>query len=266
MEAKKGDFGGKEFWLVGELHLRRTATGQIEEYSHQINAGIRTNLHAAGPFCYFSLPQAPHASGVYAIVVDRDLKYIGECEDLNSRFSSKGYGRISPRNCHHDGQSTNCKLNSRVLKVAKLSKVTNIWFHPTSNYKKVESELISQLTPPWNGREIFTNKEVRRMPPVRVARTRVKAQPHGSATAEDFRTTILAFFDDAERRGARTLVLQAGVVHRKVGGYPGNHRMPTCCAVLRRFMQDGDRFIYQPPKGDGAKLEIEFKLPRWITS
>lgn len=261
MEVEKRFFGGKEFWLVGALQLRRSATGQLEEYSHQLNEGIRPNLHAAGPFCYFSLPQAPRVSGVYAILVDKDLKYIGECEDLYSRFSSTGYGRISLRNCHHDGQSTNCKLNARVLEAAKLGKSSNIWFHPTNSFKKVESELISELTPPWNGRHAYTNKVVRRAPEKRVAR-RVGARITGAATAEDFRTAIIALFDDAERRGARTLILQAGVVHRKVGGYPGNHRMPTCCAVLRGFMREGDRFIYQPPKGDGAKLEIEFILPR----
>jgi hypothetical protein len=90
--------GGVEFWLVGQLQLRRTPTGQLVEYSHVLVEGIRINACATGPFCHFSLPQAPRAAGVYAICIDGDLKYVGECEDLAGRFSSTGYGKISPRN------------------------------------------------------------------------------------------------------------------------------------------------------------------------
>ena len=53
--------------------------------------------------------------------------------------------------------------------------------------------------------------------------------------------------------------LNAGDIHRKLGGYPGkNHRMPTCCNAMRKFMVPKDIVIYQPLKGNGASLTIRY--------
>jgi len=260
MKPETKTVGGLKFWAVGPLQLRRDASGKIQEYSHSLPDGVRGNPHAAGPFCYFSLPQAPDAAGVYAVFVSGKLKYIGECENLTGRFSATGYGRISPRNLHHDGQSTNCKLNSRVLSAAKDSNVTEIWFHPTNDRKTVESRLIAELDPEWNGRHSrpapnFSN-------PATLKFSRPRAERRGAA-AEEFRKTLLNLLQESEKGGASSAVVKAGDLHRVVGGYPGdNHRMPICCAVMRSFMRSGDRFLYQPPKGNGASLEIEYRLPR----
>src|SRR5262249_35997942 len=106
-----------------------------------------------GPFCKFKLDCQVIASGVYAITVEGDLRYIGECENFRERFGTSGYGYIAARNCHRDGQATNCKINSRVLRCSKLGQSIVVWFYPTSNYKNIEAELIDQLHPPWNGRQ-----------------------------------------------------------------------------------------------------------------
>jgi len=129
MDPARKDIASRAFWLVGVLQLRRDADGRLEEYSHEFAESVRTNAYAAGPFCYFSLPQGPRSAGVYAIFVEDELVYIGECENLAGRFSSTGYGQISPRNCHSDGQSTNCKLNSRILAAAKNGAATESWVH-----------------------------------------------------------------------------------------------------------------------------------------
>ncbi len=260
MKPETKTVGGLQFWAVGPLQLRRDANGQIQEYSHSLPDGVRGNAHSIGPFCYFSLPQAPDAAGVYAIFVSGKLKYIGECENLTGRFSATGYGRISPRNLHHDGQSTNCKLNSRVLAAAKDSNVTEIWFHPTNDRKTVESRLIAELAPEWNGRELRQAPNFTTLATSKSARPR--AEGRGAAAAE-FRTALLNLLQEREKVEASSAVVKAGDLHRIVGGYPGNnHRMPVCCAVMRSFMRSDDRFLYQPPKGNGASLEIEYRLPR----
>lgn len=141
-----------EFWRVGNLEIRRTAEGFLDEYSHELNPGIRPNAYAEGPFCYMSLPAAPSAAGVYVIFVDEELRYVGECQDLAGRFGSSGYGQIQSRNCHHDGQSTNCKLNARVLAAAKEGQAAEVWFRASTERKLLEAKLISELSPPWNGR------------------------------------------------------------------------------------------------------------------
>lgn len=251
---------GLQFWAAGPLQLRRDASGQIQEYSHSLPDGVRGNAHSVGPFCYFSLPQAPDAAGVYAIFVSGKLKYIGESENLTGRFSATGYGRISPRNLHYDGQSTNCKLNSNVISAAKDSNVTEIWFHPTNDRKTVESRLIAELDPEWNGRQ--SRPDPNFSTPATPKSFRPRAEGHGAA-AEEFRTTLLNLLQEREKGDASCAVVKAGDLLRIVGGYPGNnHRMPVCCAVMRSFMRSGDRFLYQPPKGNGASLEIEYRLPR----
>lgn len=53
--------------------------------------------------------------------------------------------------------------------------------------------------------------------------------------------------------------VNAGSIHREVGGYPGNgHRMPVCCAVMRRMMNGDDAIIASPPRGNGASLTVRY--------
>lgn len=263
MDAERKSIGGIEFWSVGVLQLRRTATGQLEEYAHYFDTSVRTNAYAEGPFCSFSLPHAPRAAGVYAIEVAGELKYVGECENLASRFSAAGYGQISPRNCHSDGQSTNCKLNARILAATKEGKPTAVWFHPTPKYKLVEKDLIRNLSPPWNGREPYESGVAMRSKRKDSDQPLPKLYEGSPPTTEDFREAITELLEAASVEGKTSISIEARELHRLVGGYPKPHnRMPMCCAAMRAAMEDNDRFIHQPPKGNGASLKIEYRFPR----
>jgi hypothetical protein len=78
-------------------------------------------------------------------------------------------------------------------------------------------------------------------------------------SARDFEAALNALFADAWRRGLEHLDVEAGALHRQVGGYPGSApRMPVCCAVMREAMRPGDRILQQPPKGDGATVRIRY--------
>lgn len=80
-------------------------------------------------------------------------------------------------------------------------------------------------------------------------------------TADHFRRALLEAKTQARERGASTVDIRAGDLHRVVGGYPGNaHRMPVCCSVMRQEMRAGDRVLAQPPKGAGASLTISYKV------
>jgi hypothetical protein len=174
-----------------------------------------------------------------------------------------GYGLISARKCHSDGQATNCKINSLILESAKYGKTIALWFHAALSCKVIESELINKLRPPWNGqigrdirstvasgakkyREVFTNPDARSF-----------------ATAEIFQKALEEHFASALKRGDRWVRIRAGDLHKTVGDYPGkNQRMPTCCRVMKSAMRPADRLIESPPKGAGASLTIEYTLPR----
>jgi transcriptional regulator with XRE-family HTH domain len=78
-------------------------------------------------------------------------------------------------------------------------------------------------------------------------------------TAKDFEAALNASFASAWRQGLDHLDVEAGSLHRQVGGYPGSaHRMPLCCAVMRKAMRPGDRMLQEPPKGDGATVRVRY--------
>jgi len=78
--------------------------------------------------------------------------------------------------------------------------------------------------------------------------------------AEDFRSTLEEIFSIAEITKLSGVVVKAGNLHRLVGDYPGNHRMPICCNAMRQMMKEGDEILAAPPKVDGASLEILYRL------
>jgi 5-methylcytosine-specific restriction protein A len=82
-------------------------------------------------------------------------------------------------------------------------------------------------------------------------------------TKEDFKTEIGNQLRHAELNGAKSIALNSGELHRKLGGYPGtNHQMPSCCDAMYDEQRAGDEIVQKPPKGKGASLTIRYKLPR----
>jgi 5-methylcytosine-specific restriction protein A len=83
------------------------------------------------------------------------------------------------------------------------------------------------------------------------------------ATTDAFRAELKAQLDRAARRGAPHVEINAGELHRTLGGYPGpSHRMPTCCAAMYAETTDGDVIVTEPAEGKGASLTIRYRLPR----
>lgn len=77
----------------------------------------------------------------------------------------------------------------------------------------------------------------------------------------DFERELAAQIERAKSRGATHLEVNSGELHRAVGDYPGtNHRMATCCDVMRKRMHPGDTEISSPEKGKGASLTIRYML------
>lgn len=84
-------------------------------------------------------------------------------------------------------------------------------------------------------------------------------------TADDFRVEMYRMMNEAMHEGRETAEINAGDLHRRVGGYPGrNHRMPVCCEVMRGALAPdaGDAILDEPPSGQGASLTIRYVLPR----
>lgn len=82
-----------------------------------------------------------------------------------------------------------------------------------------------------------------------------------SPTREDFEAALTRVLDRAAQNGKQAASISAKSLHELVGGYPGpDHRMPVCCSVMRSYMEEGDRVLTSPPKGNGASLKIQYRL------
>ena len=151
-------FSCRDFELIGTIDPTRNEDGAIEEYfpQHRYRDAATARLHAygEGPFCRFSVARGITRGGLYIITVNEAPVYAGECENLSKRYDSTGYGGISPRNCFHGGQPTNCRINALILAEAKCGSTIELWFHPTSGEKTdrlgAETDLIQSLRPIWN--------------------------------------------------------------------------------------------------------------------
>jgi hypothetical protein len=142
------------FQFVCDIEPDRCPDGRIREYMPQArykgSGSTRLNPNGAGPFCRFKIPRDWKFAGVYAVMVSDRIVYIGECMNLSVRWGLGQYGSIQPKNCYVGGQSTNCKINSRVLQTCRDGGSVQLWFHKTESYKSLEQMLRTKLHPEWN--------------------------------------------------------------------------------------------------------------------
>ena len=78
------------------------------------------------------------------------------------------------------------------------------------------------------------------------------------ASTADFRSELKAQLQRTEKRGAPHIEINAGELHRRVGGYPGpSHRMASCCEVMHGETQEDDEIITSPAAGKGAADPVQ---------
>jgi hypothetical protein len=144
---------GYEFEYVSDIKLVLGADGSVRQFMPQNRyrntRSVPLNRYGTGPFCKFKIPACNRDSGVYVLIVDEELRYVGECANLWARFNN-GYGNISPKNCFKGGQETNCRLNNLVYSAAVAGERISLWFFQTADYKAMEATLRSALKPAWN--------------------------------------------------------------------------------------------------------------------
>ena len=92
-------FGKYIFLEVTLIQPEHDSKGDISEFMPQSRYSNPKKLllhkYGRGPFCKFRIARNFTFEGVYVFTVDEKLMYIGECENLSSRFNM-GYGQISP--------------------------------------------------------------------------------------------------------------------------------------------------------------------------
>lgn len=86
-------------------------------------------------------------------------------------------------------------------------------------------------------------------------------------SVDDFKKEIREQIRRAANQGRPHVEINAGELHRVVGGYPPkageHHAMPSCCEALRsEFAQRRDEIVFETDSGKSASLTIRYLLPR----
>lgn len=88
--------------------------------------------------------------GLYIYCVKDDLEYIGRSKDPYEQRINNGYGKINPKNCYLDGQSTNCHLNSLITKYKEHIHLLLLPLQDNDMIVNLEKDLIHEYDPVWN--------------------------------------------------------------------------------------------------------------------
>jgi hypothetical protein len=110
------------------------------------------NKDGDGTFCDFSIERTDltKRKGIYYFAIADEVKYVGKTHESFTWRINQGYGRISPKNCYLDGQSTNCHINAVI---AKNHAVVSLFVCPIeddSEINPLEELLIDSHQPEWN--------------------------------------------------------------------------------------------------------------------
>jgi hypothetical protein len=145
-------FFDHKFNKIIEINPQKNKQDEIKEFFPQENYNNLKNLklhkYGKGPFCKFKIPEI-HSQGVYILLINKNPEYVGECEDLASRWNT-GYANISPRACFEGGQSTNCRINNIIFNAIKSRKTVELFFKKLTDRFALEFELISKINPKLN--------------------------------------------------------------------------------------------------------------------
>ena len=153
-------------------------------------------------------------------------------------------------------------LRKRIDQIASsedLRKSVDSLIAAADTLREITVEAMGKLETTLRGEKKEEKRPLEEKPPER----RPKVEKRTPPNEKDFQGALDSFFASAQQKGESFVEIKSGDLHRSVGGYHGrSHRMPLCCAVMKKNMKEEDEILQQPPSGQGATLVIRFRLPR----
>lgn len=103
-------------------------------------------------YCSFKI-DAPSKSGVYCILVDGSLVYVGRAANLKNRLSVQ-YGNVSPRHPYAGGQLQKCRTNAKINEALTMGQRVVVQWEVCEDYIERERTLLRDPInrPDWNRR------------------------------------------------------------------------------------------------------------------
>ena len=92
---------------------------------------------------------------------------------------------------------------------------------------------------------------------VTLENTQHQLKANAKTKTSDVVSYLTKKFANAKASGKSSIIIKSGDIHKELGLVS---RMPTVCGAMRKLMKHGDIVHYQPPKGKGATLCIEYFL------
>ncbi|CUJ88563.1 endonuclease II [Ruegeria denitrificans] len=101
-------------------------------------------------YCSFKV-NAPKASGIYWILVNDVVVYIGRAKNLHNRLSVQ-YGTVSPRHPYKDGQLQKCRTNAKINSILSNGGQVSFRWKACVDYFEQEHALLKspETRPAWN--------------------------------------------------------------------------------------------------------------------
>jgi hypothetical protein len=129
-----------------------------------VRKGRSRHSYGSGPFAKLKMPPVPDKPGIYLLVLDDEIVYVGCTRgSLRNRLGPRGYATISEYNTlapqpgkKNGGQQTNCRINTLANAALKAGREIAIWYRVTipDAAKHAESKWMTSFgVPLWNQRD-----------------------------------------------------------------------------------------------------------------
>ena len=77
---------------------------------------------------------------------------------------------------------------------------------------------------------------------------------------QDIKRCVEGILEIAKNNNLTSIVVSAKDIHKIIGDYPGNHRIPMVCDVMRKTMPETYEELPNNLKKDGASFKIRYHL------
>ena len=130
---------------LGEFLFKLKEKGDKSYLKFLNNYGDKTYSH-------FGIVESDvdNKKGIYSYYLNDEIQYIGITKDNFKKRINSGYGKISPKNCYKDGQSTNYHLNWLISSSFKNIKFFVYIMDELEGIENLEKQLIEKYNPSWN--------------------------------------------------------------------------------------------------------------------
>jgi len=156
-------------------------------------------------------------------------------------------------------------MNKVVLAAYENGQKVDLYFYATSDYDRVEFDLIQHFKPMHNSARTGTYRvkaveaaaKEKKLPKEKSVMSVTRTNTDGRSQKQEVIDYIQDLFKKERSLGSKAIVLVSGGIEKEMGW---SQRLPTVCAAMYALMQSGDTVLHTTPSGKSSTIEIEYQL------